>query len=303
MDGVGPLRFVQRHALGLTLERVAPVAEAIRPRREHLPATADAISSTSNPSITRFAGDRVVPQRGADLGDDGVLLAVADLELATRRRQVLVRREWTRRHDDRRPCRHESRSVRRRLDVTDAATTKCAIHPSWVMSMVDGSHLMRGGVSGQEVRDGHALASSPRLDGHGRHERAGCRDRQEGSPARPGECGVAVAVPADRRVRVPVRLPYRLVRSRRTARWTGCAFRGFDSASVFGSLLDREAGLFRLGPFGINVPSARHYEPGTNVLVTTWKTPQGRVVVRDALTMGASTGSDSRHPALASTGR
>ncbi len=64
----------------------------------------------------------------------------------------------------------------------------------------------------------------------------------------------------------------------------------FDSASVFGTLLDREAGRFRFGPFGINVPSARHYETGTNVLVTTWKTPQGWVVVRDALTMGASTG-------------
>ena len=44
--------------------------------------------------------------------------------------------------------------------------------------------------------------------------------------------------------------------------------------------------LFRLGPFGINRPSARGYEPGTNVLVTTWKTPGGWLVVRDALTMG-----------------
>jgi len=60
----------------------------------------------------------------------------------------------------------------------------------------------------------------------------------------------------------------------------------FDSPSVFGSLLDRQAGFFQFAPFGINHPSARWYEPGTNVLVTTWKTPSGWVVVRDALTMG-----------------
>ena len=60
----------------------------------------------------------------------------------------------------------------------------------------------------------------------------------------------------------------------------------FDAPSIFGSLLDREAGLFRLGPFGIQHPTARAYEPGTNVLVTTWKTPAGWIVVRDALTMG-----------------
>jgi alpha,alpha-trehalase len=60
----------------------------------------------------------------------------------------------------------------------------------------------------------------------------------------------------------------------------------FDAPSVFGSLLDREAGSFRFGPFGIDHPTARVYEPGTNVLETTWKTPSGWVVVRDALTMG-----------------
>ena len=60
----------------------------------------------------------------------------------------------------------------------------------------------------------------------------------------------------------------------------------FDSPSVFGSLLDRQAGFFRFGPFGIAHPTARAYEPGTNVLVTTWKTPSGWVLVRDALTMG-----------------
>ncbi len=60
----------------------------------------------------------------------------------------------------------------------------------------------------------------------------------------------------------------------------------FDSPSVFGTLLDRESGHFRLGPFGIEFPSARRYEPGTNVVETTWRTPHGWVLVRDALTMG-----------------
>jgi alpha,alpha-trehalase len=71
----------------------------------------------------------------------------------------------------------------------------------------------------------------------------------------------------------------------------------FDSPSVFGSLLDREAGAFRLGPFGINFPAAREYEPGTNILVTTWHTPHGWLVVRDALTMGPRQGVDevTRH--------
>ena len=48
----------------------------------------------------------------------------------------------------------------------------------------------------------------------------------------------------------------------------------FDSPSVFGSLLDRGAGMFRLAPFAIDHPTARAYEPGTNVLETTWKTPE-----------------------------
>jgi alpha,alpha-trehalase len=70
----------------------------------------------------------------------------------------------------------------------------------------------------------------------------------------------------------------------------------FDAPSVFGSLLDRGAGSFRFGPFGINHPTQRTYEPGTNVLVTTWKTPNGWIVVRDALTMGATAGEDTITP-------
>ena len=70
----------------------------------------------------------------------------------------------------------------------------------------------------------------------------------------------------------------------------------FDSPSVFGSLLDRQAGVFRFGPFGIHHPAARTYEPGTNVLVTTWKVPSGWIVVRDALTLGPWDKEDSVTP-------
>ena len=71
----------------------------------------------------------------------------------------------------------------------------------------------------------------------------------------------------------------------------------FDSPSVFGTLLDREAGSFRFAPFGINHPSNRIYEPGTNVLNTTWHTPTGWAIVRDALTIGPTEHEDeiTRH--------
>ncbi len=59
-----------------------------------------------------------------------------------------------------------------------------------------------------------------------------------------------------------------------------------DSPSVFGAILDRSAGGFRLGPEGITVPAARRYLPGTMVLETSWATPTGWLVVRDALIMG-----------------
>ncbi len=66
----------------------------------------------------------------------------------------------------------------------------------------------------------------------------------------------------------------------------------FDAPSVFGSLLDRQAGGFRFGPFGINVPTARIYEPGTNILLTTWKTTTGWAIVREALILGPRRGED-----------
>ncbi len=59
-----------------------------------------------------------------------------------------------------------------------------------------------------------------------------------------------------------------------------------DSPSVFTALLDRSGGSFRLGPFGVQVPAARRYLPGTLVLETTWQTPTGWVIIRDALIVG-----------------
>ena len=70
----------------------------------------------------------------------------------------------------------------------------------------------------------------------------------------------------------------------------------FDSPSAFGNLLDRGAGSFRLGPYGINVPTARTYVPGTHVLTTTWHTPGGWILVHDALTMGPRQGPDTVTP-------
>ncbi len=70
----------------------------------------------------------------------------------------------------------------------------------------------------------------------------------------------------------------------------------FDSPSVFGALLDRGAGSFSFGPFGINVPSERAYEPGTNSLITSWRTPTGWATVRESLTMGPRRGEDTTTP-------
>ena len=66
----------------------------------------------------------------------------------------------------------------------------------------------------------------------------------------------------------------------------------FDGPSIFGALLDRSAGTFRLAPYGVEVPAGRRYLPGTNVLETTWMTPTGWLVVCDAMTIGDWHGSE-----------
>jgi GH15 family glucan-1,4-alpha-glucosidase len=59
-----------------------------------------------------------------------------------------------------------------------------------------------------------------------------------------------------------------------------------DCPSVFGALLDRDAGCFRFGPDDMTVPADRRYLPGTMVLETSWDCGEGWIVVRDCLAMG-----------------
>ena len=59
-----------------------------------------------------------------------------------------------------------------------------------------------------------------------------------------------------------------------------------DSPSVFGSLLDRSAGLFRVGPADVQVPAGQRYLLGSMVVETAWMTRTGFLVVRDALVVG-----------------
>ena len=64
-----------------------------------------------------------------------------------------------------------------------------------------------------------------------------------------------------------------------------CAPR-LDSPSVFGAILDRGAGSFRLGAAEAEVPQDRRYLPGTLVLETSWNVGEGWIIVRDALLVG-----------------
>jgi GH15 family glucan-1,4-alpha-glucosidase len=60
----------------------------------------------------------------------------------------------------------------------------------------------------------------------------------------------------------------------------------FDAPSIFGSILDRDAGGFRVSPVNTTVPAGRRYLPGTMVMETTWSTTTGWIVVLDALLIG-----------------
>jgi alpha,alpha-trehalase len=68
----------------------------------------------------------------------------------------------------------------------------------------------------------------------------------------------------------------------------------FDAPSVFGAMLDRDAGMFKLAPVDATVPAGRRYLPGTMVLETTWGTATGWIVVRDVLLIGPWHHADQR---------
>jgi GH15 family glucan-1,4-alpha-glucosidase len=67
-----------------------------------------------------------------------------------------------------------------------------------------------------------------------------------------------------------------------------------DSPSVFGAMLDRDAGGFRFGPSDVRVPADRRYLPGTMVVETSWGSPTGWIIVRDVLLMGPWRHDDTR---------
>src|SRR3954464_4615633 len=70
----------------------------------------------------------------------------------------------------------------------------------------------------------------------------------------------------------------------------------FDAPSVFGSILDRDAGRFRLSPADPLGPAPRRYLPGTLILETTWMTRTGWLVVYDFLAIGPWHHEDEREP-------
>src|SRR4029078_8654933 len=56
----------------------------------------------------------------------------------------------------------------------------------------------------------------------------------------------------------------------------------FDSASLFGAILDERAGFWRIAPPG-HATSGRRYIDESNVLETTFRTDRGRWVLTDLM--------------------
>ena len=103
------------------------------------------------------------------------------------------------------------------------------------------------------------------------------------APARPA---LRLAVPADRRLRLPVGLPHRRAgRPRRLDRVAVPAALRL-AVGVRRAARPRRRAASGSAPTASTCPAGRRYVPGTNVLETTWMTPPGWLRVRDALTIG-----------------
>ncbi|MGI5451215.1 glycoside hydrolase family 15 protein [Streptomyces sp. CA-243310] len=63
-------------------------------------------------------------------------------------------------------------------------------------------------------------------------------------------------------------------------------FPRFDGPAVFARLLDQDAGHWSIHPTGLPAEVSRRYLPHTLVVETTFRTPTGIVVLRDALALG-----------------
>ena len=91
--------------------------------------------------------------------------------------------------------------------------------------------------------------------------------------------------------------------SRPTARSTGCAFPASTRRASSAACSTARRASSASPRSGSPTRRARAYVPGTNVFETTWKTPTGWVVVRDALTHGPRDHEDTITPAHAASGR
>src|SRR3954453_7306400 len=100
---------------------------------------------------------------------------------------------------------------------------------------------------------------------------------------------------ARRRLRLPVQLPHR--RARRPRRGHRLALHpAFRLNQRFRHAARPAVRLLPARPFGMSHPTARSFEPGTNIVATTRQTPTGWILVRDALTMGPREQADAVTP-------
>ena len=127
------------------------------------------------------------------------------------------------------------------------------------------------------------------------HDAAAATDRrQAGRPA--AERGDAVAVHPDRRLRRSSPTATPAPWSRPTARSTGCACRSSTPRACSGRCSTAGPARSASGRSASTTRWRARYDPGTNVLVTTWRTRSGWIVVRDALTIGPRRTEDTVTP-------